>query len=138
VRMTSKLTHRPVAVLSIAPLVVLLALLLAPASGAATVKASSKGLVASMKVGTHHPTVGRKWPLEFTATLAGKPAKVTVTYEYLYDGKVVAVRSHHAFTGHFTDTLIFPSSALHEPLTFRAVIASGATTVNLNYAIEVT
>lgn len=90
-----------------------------------------------MQVGTHHPTVGRKWPLKFTAKRGKRAAKVTVTYEYLYGGKVVAVRAHHTFTGSYDDALIFPSSAVHEPLTFRAVISAGKVTINLDYPIEV-
>ncbi len=106
-------------------------------SGAATISGSSKGLTVSMHVGTHHPTVGRQWPLQFTATRSGRSASVTVTYEYLFNGKVVAVRAHHTFTGHYSDALVFPANAVHEPLTFRAVITAGSTTINLDYAIEV-
>lgn len=90
-----------------------------------------------MHVGTHHPTVGRQWPLQLTATKSGHAARVIVTYEYLFNGRVVAVRARHTFTGHFSDALVFPATALHEPLTFRAVITAGSSTINLNYAIEV-
>jgi len=55
----------------------------------------------------------------------------------LFNGKVVAVRAHHTFTGHYSDALVFPANAVHEPLTFRAVITAGSTTINLDYAIEV-
>lgn len=106
-------------------------------SGAATVTGSSKGLTATMKVGTHHPTVGRNWPMKFTAKRAGRGARVTVTYEYLFAGRVVAVRAHHTFTGKFSDALVFPASAVGEPLTFRAAITAGSTTINLDYSVQV-
>jgi hypothetical protein len=48
-----------------------------------------------------------------------------------------ARRSHHTFAGHFSDALVFPATAVHEPLTFRAVVTAGSATVNLDYAIEV-
>ncbi len=81
--------------------------------------------------------VGRKWPLQITATRSGRAAHATVTYEYLFQGRVVAVRAHYTFTGHFSDALVFPASAVHEPLTFGAVVTAGSATVNLDYAIEV-
>jgi hypothetical protein len=86
---------------------------------------------------THRPKVGRHWPLRFTVTRAGHPAKASVSYEYMLDGQVVAHRSHYTFTGHFSDVFVWPSSAVGYPLTFRAVIASGGATVNLDYPVQV-
>lgn len=98
---------------------------------------SSGGLTASMHAGTHHPTVGARWPVQFRATRSGRGVRATVTYEYLYGGQVVAVKAHHTFTGYFADALIFPAEAVGYPLTFRAAITSGGSTVNLDYAIQV-
>lgn len=135
--MTTISTYRSRAAPIAAVLALGASLTIVSASGAAVVKGSSQGLTATMTVGTHHPTVGRKWPLAFTAKRGKRAARVTVTYEYLYGGKVVAVRAHHTFTGSYKDALIFPASALHEPLTFRAVISAGKTTIDLDYSIEV-
>ena len=53
-------------------------------------------------------------------------------------GQVVARRSHYNFTGHFSDTFQWPASAVGYPLSLRAVIVSGKTTFNLDYAVRVT
>ncbi len=113
------------------------ALALAAAAPAATVSGSSHGLSASMHAGTHHPTVGARWPVQFRATISGRGVRAIVTYEYLYSGQVVSVKAHHTFTGYFSDALIFPAQAVGYPLTFRAVITSGGATVNLDYPIQV-
>jgi len=131
------LTSRSPAAATTTFLAVIAALAFAAAAGAATIRGSSNGLVATMQVGTHHPTVGRNWPMKFTATRGGRAAKVTVTYEYLFGGRVVAVRAHHTFSGHFSDALLFPANAVGEPLTFRAAIKAGSTSINLDYPIQV-
>jgi hypothetical protein len=68
----------------------------------------------------------------------GAPLAASVSYEYLLAGAVVARRSHYVFNGHFSDVFMWPSSAVGYPLTFRAVIARGAVTINLDYAVQVT
>ena len=112
-------------------------LALAGVAHAATVTGRSGGLTATMHAGTHHPKVGRAWPVQFTASVSGRGVRATVTYEYLYGGQVVAVRAHHTFNGRFTDTIVFPATAVGYPLTFRAVITAGRALVNLDYAISV-
>jgi hypothetical protein len=77
------------------------------------------------------------WPIHITVTASGSPAKASVIYEYLFGGQVVAHRSHYTFTGHFADTLNWPASAVGYQLTFRAVVVSGAVTVNLDYPVQV-
>ncbi len=104
---------------------------------AETVTGSSGGLTASMHAGTHHPEVGRLWPVQFTASRSGRPVRATVTYEYAYGGQVVAVRAHHTFIGRFSDALRFPAESVGYPLTFRAVITSGGSTVTLDYPFQV-
>lgn len=118
-------------------LAVIVGLVFATPSVAGTVTGSSRGLSASLHAGTHHPTAGRLWPVQFTATRSGRPVRATVQYEYLYNGTVVAHVSHYTFTGRFSDTLNFPARAVGYPLTFRAVISSGGSTVNLDYAVQV-
>jgi hypothetical protein len=102
-----------------------------------TVAASSGALTAVLHAGTHQPKVEAPWPIRMTATQNGSPAKATVIYEYLFAGQVVAHRSHYTFTGHFSDILKWPASAVGYQLTFRAVVNSGGVTVNLDYPVQV-
>jgi hypothetical protein len=60
-----------------------------------------------------------------------------VSYEYMLGGQVVARRSHYVFTGRFDDVFRFPSSAAGYPLTFRALIKSGAVQIALDYPVRV-
>jgi hypothetical protein len=91
-----------------------------------------------MHAGTHHPRVGRPWPVRFTVTSTRGPQTASVSYQYLYGGRVVAHRSHYEFVGHFSDTFIWPAAAVGYPLTFRAIVVSGSTTINLDYPVQVT
>ncbi|MGA2470105.1 MAG: hypothetical protein ABSG64_05390 [Solirubrobacteraceae bacterium] len=105
-----------------------------------TVKAASGPLSASLTASTHNPKLNVKMPISVTATLHGKPAHASAKYEFLFSGAVVSTQyvshnKHFTFTGHYADTLIFPSQALGEPLTLRVVINSDGHTVNLNWAI---
>ena len=104
---------------------------------AATVTRSSGGVTASMHVGTHHPRVNRPWYIQFTVNRGSRAVRASVSYEYLFGGRVVARRSHYNFTGRFSDTFRFPASAVGYPLTFRAVIVSGKVKINLDYAVQV-
>lgn len=109
----------------------------APATSG-TVTGSSRGVTATLHAGTHHPKVGRGWPLRFTVTRAGHAARASLSYEYLFNGQVVAHRSHYTFNGRFSDVFRWPSSAVGYPLTFRAVIVSGGATIDLDYPVQVT
>src|SRR5579871_5540792 len=87
----------------------------APAIAAAPkVKASSGPLTAVLTPPpTHTPKVNVKVPLSVTATLSGKPARASAFYEFLFAGQVVTTRyvnnnRHFMFTGHYSDTLVFP------------------------------
>jgi len=101
------------------------------------VRASARGVSATMHASTHSPRVNRPWPVSFTVTSAGKPVRAEVRYQYLFAGQVVARRSHYTFTGSFHDVFMWPSSAVGYPLTFRAVISSGDVTLNLDYPVRV-
>lgn len=107
-----------------------------PSTG--TVVASSGAVTATLHAGTHHPKVGRPWPIRFTVTRGSHAARASVSYEYLFGGQVVAHRSHYTFTGHFSDIFQWPSSAVGYPLTFRAVIVSEGVTIDLDYPVQVT
>ncbi len=101
------------------------------------VTGSAGGVTATMHLAGHHPRVNQSWPLSFSVTAAGAPARASAAYEYLFGGQVVARRSHYTFTGHFSDTFLWPAAAVGYPLTFRAVVVSGKATVNLDYAVQV-
>jgi hypothetical protein len=102
-----------------------------------TVTGTSHGVTASLRAGTHDPTVARPWPLHFAVMSGGRGVKASVSYEYLLNGQVVAHRSHYTFTGHFSDVFMWPSAAVGYPLTFRAVIVSQGVTINLDYPVQV-
>lgn len=137
--MAKRISGAAVAILGVLSLTVLGAgtVLAASATATSTVTKASLGVTASMQVGTHNPKVNKPWPLKFTVTKGGKAVKASVSYEYLYGGKVVAKRSHYTFTGHFSDTFLWPATAVGQPLTFRAVITSGKALIYLDYAIKV-
>jgi hypothetical protein len=101
------------------------------------VSASVGGVTATMHAGTHHPKVQQPWPIGFIVTRGGRPAGASVSYEYLFAGQVVARRSHYRFTWHFADVFQWPATAVGYPLTFRAVIVAGASTIDLDYPVQV-
>lgn len=102
-----------------------------------TVSRSSRGVTATLHADTHRPIVQAPWPIEFTVTRAAHAVKASVSYEYLFGGQVVAHRSHYNFKGHFSDVFKWPATAVGYPLTFRAVIASGGVTIDLDYPVQV-
>ena len=107
------------------------------AGAAGTVTGSSGEVTATLHAGTHHPRVQRPWPIRFTVTSGGRPARADVSYEYLLGSQVVAHRSHYTFTGHFADIFKWPAAAVGYQLTFRAVIVSGGAAIDLDYAVRV-
>jgi hypothetical protein len=109
----------------------------APPVPPGTVSAASGALVATLRAGTHHPRANAHWPIGFTVAFAGRPARASVSYEYLLGTQVVARRSHYTFTGRFSDVFTWPPAAVGYPLTFRAVIVSGGVTLDLDYPVQV-
>jgi hypothetical protein len=104
---------------------------------ATTVTGSSGGVTTVLHAGTHHPRVGRPWPIRFTVSSGGRPARASVSYEYLLGSQVVAHRSHYTFTGHFADVFRWPAAAVGYLLTFRAVILADGATLDLDYPVRV-
>jgi hypothetical protein len=92
---------------------------------------------AAMHASTHAPIAGRPWPIHFTVTVSGAPARASVSYQYLLAGQVVARRSHYHFDGHFSDVFVWPAAAVGYALTFRAVVETGGSTLNLDYPVKV-
>lgn len=105
------------------------------APGVVTV--TREGIVATLHAATHTPKVNAPWPISFSVTQAGRPARTKLSYEYMLAGAVVAKRSHYAFTGHFKDVFRWPASSVGYPLTFRAVLRVAGKTIYLDYPVKV-
>lgn len=120
-----------VAVLAIVPAAVV-------AAAPKLVKKSSGPLTATLAPPASKPKINTNVPITVTATLNGKPAHATAVYEFLFFGAVVGGPQHpygknpYRFTGHFSDNLVFPKSAVGQPLTFRVVVKAGGHAVNLD------
>ena len=90
---------------------------------------------------THTPKENANVPIAVTATLSGKPVHgATAKYVFLFGGIPVSTQyprynKHFTFNGSFKDSLVFPASAVGEPLTVRFVIAAGGHTVSFNWTI---
>lgn len=123
----------------------------APASAAGPCKLSAP---------THHPKAGKRWPVTVTCrTASGRGLRATATYQFVYNGQVVATRypspnanpssacskagtcrkSPYPFTGRMYDgTFTWPRRAVGFGLTFRVVVrVRGRGTYNLDYAVKV-
>jgi hypothetical protein len=113
-----------------------------------------------MSAPTHHPKAGARWPITVTCrTRSGKGIHATATYQFVYNGQVVATRypspkanpdsacskagtcrhSPYPFTGRMRDsTFTWPRRAVGIPLKLRVVIrVSGKGSMNLDYAVKV-
>ena len=125
------------------PALVAIAAAAAPAQPARPVAASA--FRATLKVPGHHPKAGRVWPVTVTATYRGRPTRVRLTYQYLFNGKVVSTqhpdslkRSGYRFTGRYTDReFVWPARAAGIRLTFRAVVSGAHGTRRLDYWVVV-
>jgi opacity protein-like surface antigen len=130
--------------------------LLAPAAPAAAASCP----VAHLSAPTHHPKAGARWPITVTCrTRSGKGIRATATYQFVYNGQVVATRypspkadpnsacskagtcrhSPYPFTGRFRDgTFTWPRRAVGIALKLRVVIrVRGKGSMNLDYAVKV-
>src|SRR5690606_27209038 len=115
---------------------------------------------ARLSAPTHTPKANKRWPITVTArTNSGKPLRAKATYQFLYNGQVVATRypspranpnskcskqgtcrhSPYRFKGRMRDrTITWPRRAAGMRLTFRVVVvAKGRGKVNLDYAVRV-
>jgi hypothetical protein len=112
------------------------------AAGTPLVKGSSGPLKATLAPSSHSPKINTKWPITVTATLNGKPAHASAIYQFLVDGAPVGPteypfnNKHYTFTGHFSDSLVFPAASVGEPITLSVVIKDAGHTVPLNWAIS--
>lgn len=118
--------------------------LTAAGAGAATtlLKASSGPLTVTLSPpATHTPKVNANVWVTVTATLNGKPAaNATAYYQFLYGGMVVGTgyvrnNKNFKFTGHFRDNLVFPPSAVGQPLTVRIIVKAGGRMVHFDWSI---
>ena len=113
------------------------AALAAAATAAGSIVGTSGPLLATLHATTHQPKVNAAWPIHVAAYENSAPASASISYEYLFGGAVVARRSHYTFTGHFSDIIRWPATAVGYQLTFRAVVTSGSSVVNLDYPVQV-
>ena len=127
----------------LAPLAAALTLIVVVSAAAATtgVKGSSGPLKATLTASTHTPKINQKVPITVRATLSGKPAHATAVYQFLLAGIQIAPtqypfnNKHFSFTGHYSDSLVFPAASVGQPLTLRVVVKASGHTVNLKWAI---
>jgi hypothetical protein len=122
--------------------------------------AQAAPFVATLKAPTHSPKANTLWPITVTArTSSGKALRATATYQFVYNGSVVATRypspranpksacskagtcrkSPYPFSGRMRDgTFTWPPRAAGIALTFRVVVVvKGKGRVNLDYAVRV-
>jgi hypothetical protein len=89
----------------------------------------------------HAPVVGQAWRYLVTVTdAAGHPLSGTVDIKFVYGGVVVGhdrPPTHPVSDGRWHDTLEFPSDAVGEPLSFRAVIHTRLGSITLDWPIKV-
>jgi hypothetical protein len=132
-----------------------IAALLLPATGA-----QAAPFAATLKAPTHSPKAGKLWPITVTArTSSGKALRATATYQFVFNGSVVATRypspkapasskcskegtcrkSPYPFIGRLHDpTFQWPARAVGIDLTFRVVVSvKGKGKVNLDYKVRV-
>lgn len=122
--------------------------------------AASAPCVAHLTAPTHHPKAGKLWPITVTCrTRSGKAVRATATYQFIYNGQVVATRypspnanpnsacskagtcrhSPYPFKGRMHDgTFSWPRRAVGFPLKLRVVVhVARKGSVNLDYAVKV-
>lgn len=116
---------------------ILVVALLALVAWPASTGAAGSRLVARLYAPTHRPKVKAPWRIRITArTTRGTPVNAEVRYQFLYNGVVVARRSHYRFRGTFRDTLTWPPESAGQRLTFRAVVTTRIGRRNLDYWVQ--
>ncbi|MBX5442179.1 MAG: hypothetical protein IRZ32_11720 [Solirubrobacteraceae bacterium] len=113
--------------------------------------ASAAPFVATLEAPNHTPKAGgTDWRITVTVrSPSGRPLRATATYQFLYNGQVVATRypnpGHrrsgkrpYAFRGRYRDTILWPKRAAGYTLTFRVVVAvRGQGRENLDWRVRV-
>jgi hypothetical protein len=85
----------------------------------------------------HTPTANRKWPIALTVTKGPQKLSGRVEYEFLIGGTVVSHQAGKKFTdGIYKDDLLFPSSAVGNPLTLRIVVTTRYGKRTVNWAVN--
>jgi hypothetical protein len=85
----------------------------------------------------HTPTANRKWPIALTVTKGSKKLSGSVKYEFLFDGSVVSHQAGKKFTdGIYKDEMLFPSSAVGNPLTLRMIVTTKYGKQSVNWAVN--
>jgi hypothetical protein len=74
-------------------------------------------------IANHTPIAKRKWPITIDVTSGSKKLSGSVKYEFLFSGAIVKRQKGHSFkNGVYTDQLLFPSTAIGQPLTLRILV----------------
>jgi hypothetical protein len=134
---------RPRTLAILAASVIVLLLPAAPASAAA--------FKATLDAPNHSPKGGGKnWDITVTAkSNAGKALRATARYEFYFNGQRVSTQypnpghpkggtKPYSFTGRYTDTILWPPTAVGHALTFRVVVSvAGKGSVNLDWKVRV-
>jgi hypothetical protein len=125
-----------------------------------TAPAAAAPCVAHLSAPTHHPKAGKLWPITVTCrTRSGKAVRATATYQFVYNGQVVATRypspnanpnskcskagtcrhSPYPFRGRLHDgTFTWPRRAVGIPLKLRVLLrVAGKGSMHLDYAVKV-
>ena len=111
------------------------------------------GFRARLSAPNHNPLANKLWYIKVSATTAsGKPLRATATYQFAFNGQVVATRypspaspcdetggKHpYAFKGSYRDGLLFPARSTGIPLTLRVVVkVKGMGVKTLNWKVVV-
>ena len=128
--------------------------------GLAGPAAAATPFVATLKATTHSPKANAAWPITVTVrSHAGRSLRATATYQFVYNGQVVATRypspkadlhskcnkegtcrhSAYPFTGRLRDpTVTWPARSAGIALKFRVVVkVKGLGSRNLDYSVRV-
>jgi hypothetical protein len=102
---------------------------------------SSGPVRGSLRAKGHSPRAGRPWSYAVHVTdAAGHPLAGTVDIEFLFEGQVVGrdtPPTHAVRNGLWQDKLTFPTPAIGEPLTFRAVVHTRLGSITLDWPVRV-
>jgi hypothetical protein len=92
-----------------------------------------------LRLPSHQPKVGERWPITLLArTGAGKSVDGTVSYAFLFAGRVVASRPGGEMRkGLFHDSLLFPSRAVGVPLILRVILKTPRQTGTVDQQVTV-
>jgi hypothetical protein len=112
-----------------------------PASAGARAKVTTGPVRGLLHAPDHAPVAGKGWPYTVKVTdPAGKPIPGTVEIKFLFAGQVVGhdtPPTHPLRHGTWRSILTFPTQAVGEPLTFRAMVHTNRGSITLDWPVDV-